>query len=74
MIQTLVRSSEVLLAQRAIYVLFETVSLPRMAAFNDDCYTCSDMDMLTVMNEDVVMDVSSSNDARNVSQVPSIIT
>jgi hypothetical protein len=40
-----------------------------MATFNDDCHTGSDMDTLTVMNEDVVPDVSSSNDHRQVSQV-----
>jgi hypothetical protein len=41
----------------------------RMAAFNDDCHTGSDMDTLTVINENVVLDVSSSNDHRQVSQV-----
>lgn len=41
----------------------------RMEAFNDDCHTVSDMDTLTVMNENVVPDVSSSNDHRQVSLV-----
>jgi hypothetical protein len=49
--------------------VLERVCLSTMAATNDDCHVDDNMDMLTVMNEDVVMDVSSSNDARNVSQV-----
>ena len=64
----MVRSSQGLLAQRAIYVLFERVCPSRMEATNDDCHIRDDMDTLTVMNEDVVM--ASSDDARNVSQSP----
>ena len=40
-----------------------------MDAANNTCHDSDDIDTLTVMNEDVVMDASSSNDARNVSQV-----
>lgn len=41
----------------------------RMAIFNDDCHAGSHIDTLTVMNDDVVPDISSSNDHRQVSQV-----
>jgi hypothetical protein len=44
-------------------------STPSMDAANNTCHDSDDVDTLTVMNEDVVMDASSSNDARNVSQV-----
>jgi hypothetical protein len=40
-----------------------------MAASNDPCHIGDDIDTLTVMNDDPVIDVSSSNDARDVSQV-----
>jgi hypothetical protein len=35
-----------------------------MAMTDDDCHVGDDMDTLTVMNEDVVMEAYSSNDAR----------
>lgn len=40
-----------------------------MAAANDTCRDNDDIDTLTVMNDDVVRDETSSNEARNVSQV-----
>lgn len=40
-----------------------------MAAVNDACRFSDDVDVLTVMNNDNVMDVSSSKDVRDVSQV-----
>ena len=41
----------------------------RIATFNNDCHTGRDIDTLTVINKDVVLDVLSSNDHRQVSQV-----
>jgi hypothetical protein len=38
--------------------------LSRMVAMNDDCQLGHDMDTLTVMNEDVEVEASTSNDAR----------
>jgi hypothetical protein len=63
-----VRSSEVVSVQRRTGIVRNSDHL-RMATFNDDCHTGSDMDTLTVMNEDVVPDVPSSNDHRQVSKV-----
>lgn len=40
-----------------------------MAAVNDTCRDSDDIDTLTVMNDDVFMDASSSKDPRHVSQV-----
>ena len=58
------RSSQVLLAQRTIHVLLERVCTSRIVATDDDCHVSDDMDTLTVMNEDIAMEASSSNDAR----------
>lgn len=37
-----------------------------MAAVDDACYFGNDVDMLTLMNDDIVIDVSSSSDAAEV--------
>ena len=44
--------------------------LSRITAANEPCHTSNDIDTLTVMSDDLVADISSSNDARDVSQVP----
>ena len=41
-----------------------------IAAANEPRHTSIDIDTMTVMSDDLAADISSSNDARDVSQVP----